>query len=73
MKKQNSLALKLKKKGYMKPILDAVQNAMVTSSHPEFHAEVVVPMSEADAAVAAATYMPLHVTILEFLAFEAHY
>ena len=40
---------------------------MVTSSHPEFHAEVVVPMSEADAAVAAATYMPLHVTILEFL------
>jgi len=50
--------------------LDAVQNAMVTSSHPEFHAEVVVPMSEADAAVAAATYMPLHVTILEFLALE---
>ena len=27
-------------------------------------------MSEADAAVAAATYMPLHVTILEFLAFD---
>ena len=53
--------------------LDAVQNAMVSSSHPEFHAEVVVPMAEVDAAVAAATYMPLHVMVLEFLDFSSNF